>query len=655
MSSTLAKFVFAVLAVFAAVLTGVKAVSVIELAAIQTIAAACNINSPAGWSALTNATACSTPRAICNADGSTYIELHLGSGICPTGVLPTAIQNLTNLQILDLSFLSSPIQFPDWIGALQSLTTLNIYAAGFVGPISSHLPASLVELTLAENPKLSGTLTFASLPNLKKVNAVGTSFTSIMMNTICGITGLEDLRLKYDGPVSATTQLPTCIGSLDNLTWLVLQTEGSEGFSGNISSMGWEKMKRLQTLEITAPSVFGTLPVSIPDSLQTLTITWANITGALSNVQWKNSQLRQLSLTSDSKLTAGSNLDNTFPSTLTLLVLSRLDGGHFGAGQPLSIIPFATLPQLQTLALVQLSFAGSIPASMTSLTNLQLLTLQSIGINGSVAAIDWNLLPRLTSAVLPGNMFTRFDNAFTNHPLQALDIAMNEELNDTISDIFLNQTSLSQISMNWCPLLRYNLTVLCSKSWAACDANNAIYTLCANLRTCRCNNVPSNAICTAPPIASTSKAVVDTVTSRSIEDPSSMQGTERATESTAVAGGKGSSNLSSIIIGSMSAGVAALAIAIFGLYFLRHRRSPTGTSSGAEEQLKALVGASSMSLSASTADMATYLAQVKTTLLTANSNQSRIVSTVSSGETSYTQASRHVDGTIHRLEGLEFI
>jgi len=75
MSSTLAKFVFAVLAVFAAVLTGVKAVSVIELAAIQTIAAACNINSPAGWSALTNATACSTPRAICNADGSTYIEL----------------------------------------------------------------------------------------------------------------------------------------------------------------------------------------------------------------------------------------------------------------------------------------------------------------------------------------------------------------------------------------------------------------------------------------------------------------------------------------------------------------------------------------------------------------------------------------------------
>jgi hypothetical protein len=154
-----------------------------------------------------------------DAGNTTVLQIDLGANRL-SGVLPTRLGNLVNLQALYLYSNSLRGSIPDTLGNLTSLQALNLSSNAFVGAIPTSL-ANLVGLS-SSLTDISYNALYASDPSLKaflnskdpdwaatqtiaptNISAVPASSTSVLVSwtpiTYTGNTGSYDIGLRRDG------------------------------------------------------------------------------------------------------------------------------------------------------------------------------------------------------------------------------------------------------------------------------------------------------------------------------------------------------------------------------------------------------------------------------------------------------------------------
>jgi len=154
-------------------------------------------------------------------EGSRVTEIKLGDNSL-SGMLPSELGSLTNLQTLDLHNSSLSGTIPSWLGSLTNLQTLDLHNSSLSGTIPSWLGSlsNLQKLRLQSN-SLSGTLPseLSSLTNLQTLDLSVNNLSGKIPSWLGSLTNLQTLDLENN---SLSGTLPSEYGSLSNLQWLDL-------------------------------------------------------------------------------------------------------------------------------------------------------------------------------------------------------------------------------------------------------------------------------------------------------------------------------------------------------------------------------------------------------------------------------------------------
>ncbi|KAI8566603.1 hypothetical protein RHMOL_Rhmol02G0053600 [Rhododendron molle] len=300
------------------------------------------------------------------------------------------VQNLTNLEVLDLSMVNISSSVPRVMSNMSSLTTLNLVSCSLYGefPMDIFRLPKLQILDAALNENLTGSLPeFQSNFRLTEMIFSGTGLNGKLPDLIGRLESLLYLGLSL---TSLSGTLPSSLGNLTRLTFLYLY--GCE-FSGRIPlSLG--SLSQLTTLVISFNNFdAGPLPLP-PGKLLKLTHLYAVKMNLLGEIPLSLANLTQLS----SLVIGGNNLVGKIPSW------------------------FMNLTQLTTVDLEENHFHGTIP---TSITQLKLLNDFSLGYNSFTGILELDMfmkLPNLVSLDLEGNKLTVLNKNTTNGTLPTLDI-----------------------------------------------------------------------------------------------------------------------------------------------------------------------------------------------------------------------------------------
>jgi PKD repeat protein len=182
-------------------------------------------------------TECTWYGVTCDAAQTTVLQLFLSDNLA--GPLPTSLANLTNLQLLNLSYNRLTGSIPSQLGNLTSLTTLQLDINQLAGSIPSQL---------------------GNLSNLKYLVLSYNQLTGSIPSQLGNLTNLQGLGLDHN---QLTGAIPTQLGNFTNLTNLELN---NNQLTGSIpSQLG--NLAHLQQLYLNANMLTG----SITTSLENLT------------------------------------------------------------------------------------------------------------------------------------------------------------------------------------------------------------------------------------------------------------------------------------------------------------------------------------------------------------------------------------------------
>ncbi|KAI9121877.1 hypothetical protein K1719_007267 [Acacia pycnantha] len=271
----------------------------------------------------------------------TYLNLsenHLGGTIPPQ---IGALQNLTDLYLYDNN-LSGTI--PPQIGALKNLTNLTLFNNNLSGTIPTQIGAlkNLFYLDLSHN-NLSGTIPtqIGALKNLFYLVLSNNNLSGTIPTQIGALKNLFYLDLSNNN-LSGT--VPTQIGALQNLTYLFLY---DNNLSGTIpTQIG--ALKNLLYLDLSHNNLSGTIPTQI---------------GALQNLTYLYLFDNNLSGTIPTQIGA---LKNLFYLDLSNNNLSAIASGFGG-------------PESR-----EVERAGTIPTTIGALNHLTYLNLSYNNLSGNV-------------------------------------------------------------------------------------------------------------------------------------------------------------------------------------------------------------------------------------------------------------------------------
>jgi Leucine-rich repeat (LRR) protein len=265
------------------------------------------------------------------------------------GFIPTKIDSLTELKVLDLSQNSglSGSSIPSEIGNLSNLEELNLGFDDLSGTIPNSIwnLSNLVKLILEEND-LSGSIP-EDIENLTNIELINLSFNELedtLPNKFDALTNLKYLQVndnKFDG------YIPSSLGSCSLLEYLDLSNQ--EYLEGEIP----DELFNLSNLEV-------------------FILSENEIEGEISSDIDNLSNLKILLL--DNNLITG-----VIPPEIgNLASLERLEL-HNNPFSPSNEIPssFGDLSNLRILKLDNDSLSGTIPTSFDDLTNLEELTLSN--------------------------------------------------------------------------------------------------------------------------------------------------------------------------------------------------------------------------------------------------------------------------------------
>ena len=315
------------------------------------------------------------------------------------GTIPTDIQNLTELTVLDLSVnnltgeipkeigdLSNIIELylhrnklngtiPQELGKLGNLTHLWLYSNELEKEIPKELGnlSSLLYLWL-DNNKLTGTIPsdLGKLINLKQLTLYKNNLSGIISAEFRKLINLQVLWLQNN---ELYGNIPPELGELVKLENLSLSNNKLDGAIP--SEFG--KLTELVELYLYNNNLSGPIPSSLCNlsKLKNLYILNTNIDGVIPSELGKLEKLEIMQL-------SGNNLSGQIPSTfgdLDSLQSLWLFGNQLDQTIPSTI---GKLKKLKHLSLYSNKLTGSIPAELGDLQNLEGLFLDFNLLNGSI-------------------------------------------------------------------------------------------------------------------------------------------------------------------------------------------------------------------------------------------------------------------------------
>ncbi|MFB0516618.1 MAG: leucine-rich repeat domain-containing protein, partial [Candidatus Neomarinimicrobiota bacterium] len=333
-----------------------------------------------------------------------------------TGSIPSEISSLASLSYLYLSHNQITGNIPTEIGNLASLTSLYVSYNQLTGPIPTGIGSlsSLTTLKLARN-QLTGPIPteIGSLTSLTQLLLGGNQLTGPIPTEIGSLTNLTDLSLWGN---LLTGPIPSWIGSLLSLTKLKLSDNQLTGpIPTEISSLTSLTQLLLGGNQLTGPipSEIGSLT-----NLTELSLASNQLTGLIPNWIGSLNNLTYLNL-------GNNQLTGTIPDEIgNLTSLERL---HLGGNQLTGHIPIGigSLANLQEIGVHSNHLTGPIPPEIGNLSALTSLSLMYNQLSGAVPPEIANL-PLLQILELRNNQLTDLSDLSGIDSLNTLTVEYNQ-------------------------------------------------------------------------------------------------------------------------------------------------------------------------------------------------------------------------------------
>ncbi|KAK7306601.1 hypothetical protein VNO77_44550 [Canavalia gladiata] len=310
----------------------------------------------------------------CSSSRITQLKL---PGLNLVGQLSSAIQSLTELDTLDLSYNNGLTgKIPQEIGNLKKLESLALVGCGFSGPIPDSI-GSLKQLTfLALNSnKFSGTIP-RSLGNLSNINWLD----------------LAENELEGSIPVSDNQGRP----GLD----LLLKAEhfhmGSNKLSGPVPTKLFNSSMILKHVLFDSNQLEGSIPssLSLVSTLEVVRFDRNQLSGRVPSNFNRLGKLSELYL-------AHNNLDGSLPDLTGMNSLTYVDlsNNSFNSSDIPSWV--SSLPELTTVILGDNQLSGTLNLSNGYSNSLQLVNL----VDNDITELE------------PNNKIPNFDLRLANNPI----------------------------------------------------------------------------------------------------------------------------------------------------------------------------------------------------------------------------------------------
>lgn len=335
-----------------------------------------------------------------------------------TGTIPTQLNNLTALTVLDLTGndLQSPL--PD-LGALTGLNTLKLGANQFTGTV----PTWVNTLTALTTLELQGNQLVGPVPDLS---------------------ALTQLQVFNIGGNLITGNVPLFLAQLTTLTDLDLSSNQFDGTIPDLSTL-----TALQSLYLNSNQFTGDIPlwISTLTNLEYVYLNGNQLTGTLPDMS-ALTNLKSLHLSSN-------QLSGSIPAwigSMTSLLEIYLDFNELSGGIPPEI---GNLPSLKRLYVSNNRLSGAVPAELGNLTTLQYLGLESNGLIGSIPGSIANL-----TNLYIGGLDIRYNGLYTSD--SGLKIFLYGKLDgydwestQTVApvDIAVSKETMDSVTVNWTPIV----------------------------------------------------------------------------------------------------------------------------------------------------------------------------------------------------------
>ncbi|XP_059310727.1 receptor-like protein EIX2 [Lycium ferocissimum] len=363
-----------------------------------------------------------------------------GNSTCFGGKISPALLELRYLKHLDLGGNDfQGLATPNFLGSLENLQYLNLSLSSLVG-----IPPS-----------------FGNLSNLRYLNLWAYSYPIDTverswvkdLNWVSGLSSLKYIDLSYVN-LSLVKHWLEAFNKLPSLVTLRLQSCSLHYHpysfpNWNMTSLSYLSLSQNNFVNFVLPKW-----LSNATTVEVLYITFSNIQGPISNVEWgKLCNLRQLSLTQNkingdiSRIVEG--LSSCSNKTIEVLYL----GQNALTGQ----LP-NSLGHLKNIRILVISFnliSGAVPASIEQLTRLEKLDMGENQLSGPLPESIFNFseltfLGLTTNYALEGNLgqnhFARF------HGLTVLSLSCGRSFSVNLTNEWVPPFSLTYIELRSCSL-----------------------------------------------------------------------------------------------------------------------------------------------------------------------------------------------------------
>ncbi len=349
-----------------------------------------------------------------------------------TGLLPSELEILTQLQTLDLSWNRLSGTIPAQVGKLISLKRLALGNNELTGSIPGEIgQLSLLEELNLKNNKFNGAIP-VEMGNLSRLRSLYLDWNELsggIPPVLGNLAGLMNLDVSYN---QLSGSIPQDLGNLENLQTLRLN---ANRFSGNIPpQIG--NLSKLTELRLQINNFSGSIPSTLGNltKLGILDFQQNNLSGTIPAELGQLTGLVELRLNNNS-------LEGPIPSefgNLTNLFYLDLFRNNLSGSIPVGL---SKLKELRTLRLNDNSFSESIPKELGNLTKLGVLDLSGNDLTGSIPSTFGNFsslsIFDLSDNNLTGTIPSELETISSGIYLDRFDLS-NNDLTGTIPQSLLN-------------------------------------------------------------------------------------------------------------------------------------------------------------------------------------------------------------------------